>query len=127
MFVSHGGILEEPSTTPNPIPLNQWTHLVITFDGTTKWLYVNGAQIAWQGALAYDPATPVTIGSALGGINNIPFNGRVDDVAIYNQALTADEVWTIYKADFLGKNVRQPYLTSPSQLPDVTVRCSVSQ
>jgi hypothetical protein len=61
-----------------------------------------------QGALVYDAAAvPVTIGANFA--SNAPadnFNGRVDEVAIYNRALTADEVAGIYNADFLGKDVR---------------------
>jgi uncharacterized repeat protein (TIGR02543 family) len=128
-FLSHGETLLE---APSAIPLNQWTHLAITFDGAIKRLYVNGAQVAWQGglgALVYDPAVPVTIGSALAhtASSNIPFNGRVDEVSIYNRALTADEVWGIYNADFLGKNVTQPYFTSPARLPDVAAGGSYAQ
>ncbi len=116
---------------PSAIPLNQWTHFAISFDGTTMRLYVNGAQAAWQGgrgALVYDSAVPITIGSDWArGASTSRFNGRVDEVAIYNRALAADEVWGIYNADFLGKNVTQPYFTSPSRFPDVTVGGTVSQ
>ena len=51
---------------PSGVPLNQWTHLAISFDGTTKRLFVNGVEVASQSglsALVYDPASvPVTIG-----------------------------------------------------------------
>ena len=29
-----------------PLPLNAWSHLAMTWDGTTQRLYVNGAQVA---------------------------------------------------------------------------------
>ena len=35
--------------------------------------------------------------------------------------LTADEVLSIYNADFVGKNFSQPYFTSPAQLPDAAL------
>lgn len=118
-FWSHGGqSLEGPQ-----IPLNQWTHLAITFDGAIKRLYVNGKEVASMrqpGALFYDAApVPVTIGSdSTNNAGGGPFNGRIDEIALYNRALSAEEVFGIYNADFLGKNFSQPYFTSPSQLPD---------
>jgi concanavalin A-like lectin/glucanase superfamily protein/List-Bact-rpt repeat protein/immunoglobulin I-set domain protein/thrombospondin type 3 repeat protein len=71
---------------PIAIPLNQWTHLAATFDGTTKRLYVNGAQVASQsglGSLVYDPAlVPVTIGSDWAfNASSARFNGLIDEVA----------------------------------------------
>ena len=111
-FFSHGSNLV---AAPSAIPMNQWTHLAITFDGTTKRLYVNGAQVASQGGLGglvYDPApVPVTIGADLTA--NAPsdfFTGLVDEVSLYNRALTINEVFDIYNADFIGKDVTRPIL-----------------
>jgi len=119
LFISHGGhLLQEGSQ----IPLSQWTHLAISFDGTVKRLYVNGTQVAWRTEaipLVYDPAAvPVTIGSDwANGRSSLPFVGRIDEVSLYNRALTADEIFDIYEADFVGKNFAQPYFTSIAQLP----------
>ena len=55
------------------------------------------------------------------------FNGSIDEVALYNRALTADEVASIYNADFLGKNFLQPYFTSPAQLPDGVLGANYTQ
>ena len=118
-FFSHGTVL---LAGPAAIPLNGWTHLAVTFDGATKVMFVNGIQVATQGGLstlAYDPApVPVTIGSAWQ--NNAPadlFSGLIDEVSLYDRALTCDEVFDIYNADFVGKNVTAPYFTTDSPLP----------
>jgi hypothetical protein len=70
--------------------------------------------------LVYDSApVPVTIGADWG--RNVPtdfFRGWIDEVALYSRALTQDEVSAIYNADFTGKNIKQPYIISPIQLPD---------
>jgi hypothetical protein len=123
---------EADLVAPSVIPLNEWTHLAISFDGTTKRLYVNGRQVASQGglgALVYDPAAvPVTIGSDwASNASSARFNGRLDEVAIYNRALTNDEIWDIYNADVAGKNVANPYFTSPSRLPDAVLGASYSE
>nr|WP_320133180.1 LamG-like jellyroll fold domain-containing protein [uncultured Holophaga sp.] len=73
-----------------------WTHLVFTFDGTTKRIYVNGVLDSSQtsGALT------VTDANAL--IGNYPFStglgfkGVIDEVAIYNRALVDCEVAALY-------------------------------
>lgn len=67
----------------------------------------------------YDAApVPVTIGSDwASNASSDLFTGRIDEVALYNRALTADEVASIYNADSLGRNLLQPYF-SPSQLSD---------
>jgi hypothetical protein len=128
-FWSHGG---QDLVGPFAIPLKEWTHLAITFDGLIKRLYVNGAQVASRNevrALVYDAApVPVTIGSDwASNVSSAPFNGRIDEVALYNRALTADEVLSIYNADFLGKNFSQPYFTSRAQLPDVALGANYTQ
>jgi len=127
LFQSHGGhLLQEGS----PIPRNQWAHLAITFDGTVKRLYVNGAQMAWRtepNPLVYDPAAPVTIGSDwASGHSSLPFVGRIDEVSLYNRALTANEIFDIYEADFLGKDSGRPYFTSAAQLPVAAAGASYS-
>jgi hypothetical protein len=128
-FWSHGNNLLE---CPFAIPLNEWTHLAITFDGLTKRLYVNGVEVASNdefGPLVYDAApVPVTIASDWAfNTSNARFNGRIDELALYNRALTADEILSIYNADFAGKNFSQPYFTSPARLPGATLGDNYSQ
>jgi hypothetical protein len=77
-------------TTPNPV--GTWTHLALTYDGTALTLYVNGVQAATTPAsgAAATTASPLWIGG------NSPygeyFNGRLDDVRVYNRALTPTEI-----------------------------------
>ncbi len=73
---------------------NEWKHLAATYNGTTERLYVNGTQVAQQ------PQTgPIEVSSGplrLGG-NSIWgefFKGRIDEVRIYNRALSAKEIQT---------------------------------
>ena len=73
---------------------NQWTHLAATYSGTTERLYVNGTQVAQR------PQTgPIEVSSSplrLGG-NSVWgefFKGRIDEVRIYNRALSATEIQT---------------------------------
>src|SRR5262249_28585229 len=120
-FDSFGSVVVSLAA-PFTIPLNDWTHLAISYDGTTKRLYVNGVQVASQGglgALVYDPVpVPITIGSVIAaGASSAPFNGRVDEVSLYRRALPADEIFHLADAASAGKGLVGPYINSPSRLP----------
>ena len=75
-------------------PLNVWTHVAFTYDGTTQRLFVNGAQVATRAQTGNIQATnsPLWIGG------NNPYGeyfvGLLDDVRVYNRALTATEIQT---------------------------------
>ncbi len=76
-----------------PLLANQWHHLAATFDGSSLKAYVNGdlttTNTAAQGVPSYEPSS-LKIGRHAGG----PwyFEGAVDDVRVYNQALTQEEI-----------------------------------
>jgi len=70
-----------------------WHFLVGVFDGTTQYLYIDGILIKTQtGALGYSNSTPITIGSTTGGGF---FTGSLDDIRIYNRALSEQEVTSL--------------------------------
>ena len=71
---------------------NTWTHLAATYDGTTMRLYVNGVQVASQaqtGAIATS-TNPLQIGGD--SIYGQYFAGTIDEVRVYNVALTAAQI-----------------------------------
>ncbi len=103
--------------------LGQWYHIAYTFDDPshTNKLYVDGAEVA-SGAnphsIGYD-GHPLTMGADIN--NNIPdffLNGRVDEVEIFNRALSAGEILGIYNAGSSGKCIT----TTPT--PTVTPVCA---
>ena len=91
----------------------QWSFVVGTYDGNSLRLYINGreeVQVNYQGTI-----TPMTsegflsIGSEDGraGCPDCPgtryFNGLIDEVSIYDRALTNAEIQSIYSAGEAGK------------------------
>jgi len=79
---------------PSVLPVNTWTHLAATYDGTLVRLYVNGVQVASQAqtsSLTTSTGTLQIGGDAYSGEN---FAGRIDEVRIYDRALTATEIQT---------------------------------
>lgn len=75
-------------------------HVVATYDGTSMRLYINGALVAGPTASAGSIAaqsTNFTIACQAFNTNN-PFNGNVDEVAVYTSALSAARVLAHYSA-----------------------------
>jgi hypothetical protein len=71
-----------------------WSHLAVTYDGTTLRLYVNGAQAATRaagGAMSVSTRPLKLGGNAVWGEW---YAGLLDDVRVYNRALTATEIQT---------------------------------
>ena len=74
------------------LPLNTWTHLAATYDGTTLRLYVNGVQVGSRAVAS--PLLTSTGVLRIGG-NSVWgefFAGRIDEVRLYNRALAAAEI-----------------------------------
>lgn len=74
------------------LPLDTWSHLAATYDGTTLRLYVNGNQVATMavtGAMIADSGL-----LRLGGKDYTGhyFSGLIDEVRIYNKALTQAQI-----------------------------------
>src|SRR5262249_58894639 len=74
------------------LPLNTWSHLAATYSSGALRLYVNGSQVAsGTGTGNINTST----GALRIGGNNIwgeYFTGRLDEVRIYNRALSQAEI-----------------------------------
>jgi len=74
------------------LPPNSWTHLASSWDGNTLRLYVNGIQVgtkAVSGTLA-NSSGPFSIGG--NEVWGEHFSGLIDELRLYNRALSATEV-----------------------------------
>jgi Concanavalin A-like lectin/glucanases superfamily len=78
-----------------------WTHLAVTYDGAQAILYVDGQPAKSQAVTGLIPAdtTPIILGGNGNGLKadgsakiSELFPGVVDEIALYNRALTASEV-----------------------------------
>jgi sugar lactone lactonase YvrE len=100
---------------PVQLPLNVWTHVAGTFDGSTLNLYVNG-QSVWTGPGSLGPinTAPVLIGGA-GTCSH--FAGLIDEVKIFNRALSPSEIQA--EAEMGGTATPTPTPTpSPTATPN---------
>ncbi len=124
------------STKSTVISLGQWYHVVATYDSVAKSakLYVNGQEVTSVDAInmgsaynkIYDSTTPLLIGNKLNSQNNNPaqsFNGLIDDVSLWDRALTAMEIKSIYDADTAGMCKLVPQYQCKGSIPDNGVMC----
>jgi glucose/arabinose dehydrogenase len=83
---------ERDARGPSALPTGAWTHLVTTYDGATVRLYVNGAEV--RSLAAGGPMAASTGPLKLGGnaIWGEWYAGLMDDVRVYDRALTTSEI-----------------------------------
>ena len=77
------------------IEIDVWTHVVASWDGETMRLYKNGVEVgslAKGGTLSTNPTVKVSIGNQPAGTGDRPFDGLIDDVRIYDRALSQEEI-----------------------------------
>ena len=91
--------LSSADTVASP---NTWYHYVAILNKTADvlTLYINGVQVAQDttfGSNSDATSQDIAIGSTLFTPNNFNFVGSIDDVRIYNRALSGDEIKRLYK------------------------------
>ena len=84
-----------------PVPTNQWTHVVGTYDGSAVRIYTNGAL---TGSTVTNIGNITTCGTDLSIGNDLVnfdrfYNGLIDDVRVYYTALGTGDVYAVYKMD----------------------------
>jgi hypothetical protein len=90
-----GSIWHEHETTAFNATAGQWYHTVATYDGSRLKIYVNGAEVLNDA----ETGVPVTSNTqiTLGNQGSADFGGLIDEVRIYDRALSADEAANLYR------------------------------
>lgn len=85
------GTSDNTLASSSALMVNNWNHVVMTYDGATKKIYLNGnlnASEATTGIMSYTIATMY-----IGGYGSSEqFPGSIDDVRIYNYARTQKQI-----------------------------------
>jgi len=95
-------------TTAGGFADGNWHHVCVTYQGGS--LAVSGVQLYVDGVAqsknvltdtlttaVFSTTRPFCIGTRLStGTSALPFNGHIDDVAVYDKELSANEVWWIW-------------------------------
>jgi hypothetical protein len=100
--------------TPWPWPDDQWGFIVLTGNGTANILYIDGQPVATRTSSVSSYGTnefAFNIGG--GGIFNATgdyFNGFIDEVAVYNKALSPETIADLYSSGLFGATT-PPFVT----------------
>lgn len=94
-----GKPFQGPGITFNPSWVNVWGHYVFesSFSGNFAKIYKDGVQIASSGFTnPYDPSVQAIL--RIGGRATSPFQGDIDDLRIYNRAVSVDEIQNLFSS-----------------------------
>jgi hypothetical protein len=108
----HTGTYDWQSTTP--VNANEWTMLTYTWNGSTETIYKNGVfSESRPRNFTYVPGH-ARIGHGFWGDSVNAFPGLIDEVAVYSQVLSAEEIAAIYNAG--GAGMCKPCFETPSDM-----------
>jgi hypothetical protein len=100
----------------SPIPEDEWTHIAITFDisaqGNNQKIYINGqldAESRSENPLSTN-TDDLLIGADAYGTTRWHWQGMLDDIRIYNQALPEGQIQEI----MLGGGASYPFASGPN-------------
>ena len=106
--------------TTTGVSLNQWQHVVGVYDASPSAIgdrfsfYINGSLVGKAAASAQIPATityatKLTVGAIQdqNGYKYAFWNGKLDEVAVFNAALSANKIQQIYDATAVVNGVPQ--------------------
>lgn len=119
-------------STSSPITQDVWQHVGVTYDGTTTRLFVEGNNIF--NATTFT-ANLISVNLAIGterGLSSVWFDGEIDEVGIWNRALSQTEMELLAEAPpFATDQVPKVVLISPANdttfiVPNVDFVANVS-
>jgi hypothetical protein len=100
VFTTHaGGVCCSDMDSGTPLTVGTWTHVVLVHDGAKDIIYFNGVQVNEKAVTGALDKTKYPFGIGYDPIDNGGiFDGKMDDVQLYNRALSAIEIAALYAA-----------------------------
>ena len=107
------------NTTPHGLTVSTWVHIILSGNGTTATVFINGSQILTFGySLPVVSTSTFTVGGLVTNRTAGFFiNGRVDDLRVFNQALDATDVAYLYNSGNGRGRVVEPAPTGVTYHP----------
>ena len=93
--------------TGNELNIGEWQHVVMTYDSSDAKIYINGDLDSSQATNGCSISKKDTTNLAIGGYSNgrfsrLGFDGMIDNVRIYNRALSEAEIQELYNLENKG-------------------------
>ena len=83
--------------TQSPLKLNTWNHIVAVRNNSSRFVYINGIL---NSTLNNSTSFAITNNLlTIGSWNGEPINAKLDDIGIWNRALTQDEITNLYYSE----------------------------
>jgi PKD repeat protein len=98
LYIDIDGSYKLIKSPENMVSFNQWSFIVATYDGTTMKMYIDNeliSSIPVSGTMT-NYNQNLRIAKYKGGSEEIFLPGVIDEIRIYNRALTADEIHELY-------------------------------
>jgi hypothetical protein len=90
-------VIQSAVTASNTIVSNIWTHVLASVNSGTVTYYVNGINVG-QGNGVEIFGINWVIGAKGNLFTQLPFNGKLDDIGVWDRALTDCEIQKLYNA-----------------------------
>lgn len=85
-----------------------WTHVVVTYDGSALRVYIDGSSdatpVSYSGTITYSSSCVIGGGGLDSSIDH--FDGQIDEIGFWDEALSASEVTELYNS---GAGIRHPF------------------
>jgi N-acetylneuraminic acid mutarotase len=106
LYVDHWGSALSASTVA--VTPNAWNYVAVTYDGTKISFYVNGQAAGSVSGKFFNYSNMNTFrigGNTIGGsTTTTSFHGEIDELTLYNRALSLQEIQSIFQAGHAGKD-----------------------
>jgi hypothetical protein len=108
-YIMHtGNIGSNFSVGASGYSVTTWHHVIVTFNGSMVKSYINGQLVdsALRAGAIQTSNIPLRFARRGGaGYFNNYFDGKIDDIAIYNRALTQQEITALYQAQVCSLSI----------------------
>jgi len=95
LYVNNGSFYPPRATSSTQLNVGQWYHVAATWNSSKLYIYINGVQVGSAnsgGVSARTNDSALLIGAQANSSSYLPFDGEIDDVIIYNTALTSAQI-----------------------------------
>ena len=109
-FIDTNGIRHTISSMGGVISSNAYYHVAVTYNpsGSSASLYCNGVQVITQTLGSFTPQRCHDLYMGYSVSRGLNYQGGIDEISIYNRALTGTEISAIYNNGSLGKHPVAP-------------------
>lgn len=114
-----GGTTHTLIASSGNLSTNVWTHVAATFNGGKLCLFKNGLCVGEKpvsGTITSSASVPTWIGGNPDGASSRPFDGAIDDLRLYREALSDQELRDLL--DNSGNSHPAPTVAEPLITPD---------